>query len=65
MGTIRGLSLMKNIRLNVLVILSLLLVTFASIASPKRYQNDSYVMQEPFSSAPLITYPSLEAGVDS
>jgi len=62
---------MKNIELHTFVILSLLMLTLASIAVPARYQkdftdNNNYVMQEPFSSAPLVTYPSLEAsGVDS
>ena len=57
---------MKNIGLHSLGILFLVLVVIAFAAvSAKQNQrfiyNDSYVMQEPFSSSPLITYPSLEA----
>jgi hypothetical protein len=62
---------MKNIELHTFVILSLVMLTLATISvSARNHQefihNDNYVMQEPFSSAPLVTYPSLEAsGVDS
>jgi len=32
---------------------------------PEFIHNNNYVMQEPFSSAPLVMYPSLEAELDS
>jgi len=62
---------MKNIELHTFVILALVMLTLATFAVPAKYHhefihNDNYVMQEPFSSSPLVTYPSLEAsGVDS
>jgi hypothetical protein len=62
---------MKKIELNTFVVLFLASATIATIALPARnhqeiFHTDNYVMQEPFSSAPLISYPSLEAsGLDS
>ena len=57
---------MDNIELHAFGFLFLAIVAIAFFSMPA-YQDqefiysDSSVMQEPFSSSPLITYPSLEA----
>ena len=46
------------------------MIAFTYLAMPLRIHQaiphtNNYVMQEPFSSSPLIIYPSLEAGLDT
>ena len=55
---------MKNTKLtSMLIALAMLSLTTVAVLAKdhqKSALNNSYVMQEPFSSAPLISYPSLE-----
>jgi len=67
----RGLLIMKSIKVYLLATISLLLIVFVCITASAEIHNDftdhdNYEMREPFSSSPLVVYPSLEAsGVDA
>lgn len=60
------LTVMNKLELHKLAILYLVMLALFSTLLPIRYQQDisykqNYVMKEPFSSGPLVTYSSLEA----